>query len=68
MVDLLMVWSRQVNVLSIVFIIPFASLKAQTRHEKACCVPPSILFIIALGIAIHYRARKEEWRNYFDPV
>ena len=28
---------------------------------------PSILFIIALGIAIYYRARKEEWRIYFRP-
>ena len=26
--------------IAIVFIIPFASLKAQTRHEKACCVTP----------------------------
>ena len=26
------------------------------------------LFIIVLGIAIHYRARKEKWRIYFDPV
>jgi len=29
---------------------------------------PSTLFIIVLGIAIHYRAWKKEWRIYFNPI
>ena len=37
---------------SIFFIIPFASLKAQTRYEK------NVMPHLYLGIAIHHRARK----------
>ena len=37
-------------------------------RKDGCKGVSETALIIALGIAIHYRARKEEWRIYFDPV